>query len=70
MTADKEQIGAFARSLRDLLQNRRYSLDFHQREYRWGERQIAELLEDLTKRFLANYEISKGDQLKVAADHL
>lgn len=50
-----ERIDAKARPLRELLQNRRYSLDFYQREYRWGDRQISELLEDLTKRFLANY---------------
>lgn len=56
MTAEPERIDAKARSLRELLQNRRYGLDFYQREYRWGERQIAELLEDLTKRFLGNYE--------------
>jgi hypothetical protein len=53
--AELERIDAKARSLRELLQNRRYSLDFYQREYRWGDRQISELLEDLTKRFLANY---------------
>lgn len=51
-----ERIDAKARSLRELLQNRRYSLDFYQREYRWGDRQISELLEDLTKRFLANFQ--------------
>lgn len=54
-SAELERIDAKARSLRELLQNRRYSLDFYQREYRWGDRQISELLEDLTKRFLANY---------------
>ncbi|MDP9331963.1 MAG: DUF262 domain-containing HNH endonuclease family protein [Actinomycetota bacterium] len=54
----RETIDAKARNLRELLQNRRYSLDFYQREYRWGERQISELLEDLTKRFLGNYQPS------------
>ena len=55
MALEAERIDAKARSLRELLQNRRYGLDFYQREYRWGERQIAELLEDLTKRFLGDY---------------
>ena len=55
MVGEPERIDAKARSLRELLQNRRYGLDFYQREYRWGERQIAELLEDLTKRFLNDY---------------
>lgn len=54
-STELERIDAKARPLRELLQNRRYSLDFYQREYRWGVRQISELLEDLTKRFLANY---------------
>jgi hypothetical protein len=56
MAGEPERIDAKARSLRELLQNRRYGLDFYQREYRWGERQIAELLEDLTKRFLGDYQ--------------
>lgn len=58
MAGEPERIDAKARSLRELLQNRRYGLDFYQREYRWGERQIAELLEDLTKRFLGDYQES------------
>jgi Protein of unknown function DUF262 len=55
MAGETERIDAKARNLRELLQNRRYGLDFYQREYRWGERQIAELLEDLTKRFLGDF---------------
>ena len=55
MSQELQNIDAKARNLRELLQNRRYALDFYQREYRWGERQISELLEDLTKRFLNDY---------------
>jgi hypothetical protein len=67
MAGEPERIDAKARSLRELLQNRRYGLDFYQREYRWGERQIAELLEDLTKRFLGDYQ--EGHSRKDVANY-
>lgn len=49
-------IDAKARSIKELLANREYGLDYYQRDYRWGERQLQELLEDLTKRFLGDYQ--------------
>lgn len=53
-----EQIGGTARSVSELLSNRRYGLDFYQREHRWAEAQGADLLDDLTGRFLDEYESS------------
>lgn len=67
MAGEPERIDAKARSLRELLQNRRYGLDFYQREYRWGERQVSELLEDLTKRFLGDYQ--EGHSRKDVANY-
>jgi hypothetical protein len=65
MSRVRETIDAKARNLRELMQNRRYSPDFSQREYR-GERQISELLEDLTKPGVARLVVAE-EQKDVAA---
>ena len=46
-----------AKSLRQLLQGMKYSIDYYQREYRWETKQIRELLNDLTGVFLDYYEV-------------
>ena len=48
------------KSLRDLLSNTQYSIDFYQREYRWQTKQVHELLDDLTSKFLAAYKPEHG----------
>ena len=45
-----------ARSVRELLQGAKYSIDFYQREYRWEAKQVHELIDDLTEMFLEEYE--------------
>ena len=45
------RIVAVVRTVRDLLENKRYKLDYYQREYRWEERHIEELIDDLIKKF-------------------
>lgn len=44
------------KSLRELLMNEKYTLHYYQREYRWQEKQIQEMLDDLTSEFLAYYK--------------
>lgn len=44
-----------AKSVRDLLFGIKYHLDYYQRDYSWSSRQIRELVEDLTERFLHYY---------------
>jgi hypothetical protein len=46
-----KRIEGRARSVRELLDSARYTLDFYQREYAWQERQVRELLDDLTGKF-------------------
>lgn len=41
-----------ARTVRELLHGARYTIDFYQREYAWQPRQIRELVDDLTGKFL------------------
>lgn len=50
----KEILGE-AKTLRQLLSGTRYSIDYYQREYKWETKQVRELLEDLTGKFLENY---------------
>lgn len=45
-----------AKTVRELLSGAKYSIDFYQREYKWQEKQVQELVEDLTGRFLDDYE--------------
>src|SRR3990167_9097387 len=40
----------------DLLANKKYTIHYYQREYRWGKKQIEELIDDLTGEFLEFYE--------------
>ena len=44
-------INALTKNVRDLLDNKKYSIEYYQREYRWGEEQIVELLTDLEDKF-------------------
>ena len=48
-------IHATAKNVRELL-GVKYSIDYYQREYRWGEKQVHELLDDLSEAFLAAYQ--------------
>jgi uncharacterized protein with ParB-like and HNH nuclease domain len=44
------------KSLTDLLANKKYTVHYYQREYRWGKKQIEELVDDLSEDFLENYK--------------
>jgi uncharacterized protein with ParB-like and HNH nuclease domain len=45
-------------TLRKLLTGVKYTVHYYQREYRWGKKQMEELLEDLTSEFLEFYDES------------
>lgn len=44
-----------AKSVRQVFTGIRYGLDFYQREYRWTEANVADLIDDLSTRFLHEY---------------
>ncbi len=48
-------IDGHARTIRELLSGSKYTIDFYQREYAWQERQVRELIDDLTTRFLESW---------------
>jgi uncharacterized protein with ParB-like and HNH nuclease domain len=45
-----------AKSVRQLLKGSKYSVDYYQREYKWEAKQLAELVADLTVKFMESYE--------------
>ena len=47
-----------ARTVRELLKGMKYSVDYYQREYNWHDTQIRELMDDLTGKFLEDYDPS------------
>lgn len=49
------KIEGFPKSLKQLLQNTKYTIHYYQREYMWQQKQMEELIEDLTSEFLENY---------------
>lgn len=49
-------IDAKARSVRELLQDVKYSIDYYQREFRWEAKQVRELIDDLSEMFFEEYE--------------
>lgn len=52
----KNKIDADDRSIRELLDSKKFTIDYFQREYRWTDKNIKALIEDLTTTFLKNYD--------------
>lgn len=51
----KNKIEATDTSINKLLKDQKFTIDYFQREYRWQERHIKLLIEDLTTTFLKSY---------------
>ncbi len=47
-----------AKTVRQLLKGVKYSIDYYQREYKWQEKQIHELVDDLSDKFLEEHQPS------------
>ena len=50
-----KKIEGSPKSLKQLLQNTKYSIHYYQREYMWQRKHIEELIDDLTSEFLDYY---------------
>ncbi len=50
------EIDGKGRTVRELLANRKYSIDYYQREYKWQRKQLAELIDDLCQKFEDSYD--------------
>lgn len=55
------------KSLSDLLNNKKYTVPFYQREYRWRKQQINELISDLTGEFMEFF--NSEDPRSAVADY-
>ncbi|MBL8157090.1 MAG: DUF262 domain-containing protein [Anaerolineae bacterium] len=44
------------RTVRELLKGVKYAIDYYQREYKWQDEQIRELIDDLSGKFLEEYQ--------------
>ena len=56
MSKVENKIEAHHRSIEDVLNAKKYSVDYFQREYNWGEKHIEQLVTDLTGSFLNEYQ--------------
>ncbi len=45
-----------AKTIQQLLHNTKYSIDYYQREYKWESKQIQELIEDFSSKFLDDHD--------------
>ncbi|MEJ2019454.1 MAG: DUF262 domain-containing protein [Maritimibacter sp.] len=61
------EIKGYDRSIQELLSGGSYGIDYYQREYKWGRKQLQELVDDLTGRFLDSYQ--PGDASKEVAHY-
>jgi uncharacterized protein with ParB-like and HNH nuclease domain len=57
-----KEIRGDAKTVQDLLKSTKYAVDYYQREYKWQQKQILELLNDLCSSFLEDYDDSHNDR--------
>jgi hypothetical protein len=61
------EIDGKGRTVRELLSGRKYSIDYYQREYKWQQKQLAELIDDLAAKFLESHE--EGNERSAVAEY-
>src|SRR5215213_5871445 len=52
------EITGINKTVSELLRAKKYTVHYYQREYRWGKKQIEELIDDLTEEFGEYYDES------------
>lgn len=52
-----KKIDAYTRSINEILNNVKFSVDYYQREYKWEDFYVADLITDLETTFLNFYEL-------------
>ena len=62
-----QKIDGSPKSLKQLLQNTKYTIHYYQREYMWQRKNIEELVDDLTSEFLDFYQA--GDPRTAVASY-
>lgn len=51
-----KEIRGDAKTIRQLLNGAKYAIDYYQRDYKWQTKQVQELLDDLSARFLEDHQ--------------
>ena len=64
-----KEMRAEAQSIRALLGGAKFCIDYYQREYRWGTKQIAELIDDLAVNFLESHDAENERSAVEHYDH-
>lgn len=59
------EIRGDARTVSELLKGVKYSIDYYQREYKWQSKQVRELIDDLSAKFLEDHD-PENERQKVA----
>jgi uncharacterized protein with ParB-like and HNH nuclease domain len=49
-------IDGVAKTIAEVLEKKKYSIDYYQREYKWEAKQLTDLVNDLTTKFLDLYD--------------
>jgi uncharacterized protein with ParB-like and HNH nuclease domain len=52
------EIKGLAKTVRQLLSKTKYSIDYYQREYKWENKHVVDLIQDFSVEFLENFEES------------
>ena len=56
-------------TLKKILADRRFTVDYYQREYRWGKHQVEQMLEDLTNTFRGFYDTGVHTTVQEVKDY-
>lgn len=56
MNSEAIRTDANPRNISELLKEKKYQIDYYQREYRWETKHLEELITDLVDRFVYNYD--------------
>jgi uncharacterized protein with ParB-like and HNH nuclease domain len=67
MSMNDHRIDADDRNVSEVLDRRKYTVDYFQREYSWEQKHIEQLVTDLTSTFLDVYK--KGDNRKAVQSY-
>ncbi len=59
------EIAGKARTVRELLKGVKYTIDYYQREFKWGNKQVTDLVNDLVTNFLEAYD-KNHERIEVA----
>jgi uncharacterized protein with ParB-like and HNH nuclease domain len=51
MTEPDRSIAGVAKTIAEVLEKKKYSIDYYQREYKWEAKQVTDLVNDLTTKF-------------------